>query len=199
MAENLEELKVVLKRVVNKILATEKICIALNFQVWIVIMSGYYLIIAPLEKIPIWLTLCYWITGAVVFVYISRSIWRKATLLISEGNIRKINIGILISWIIASILGWFLVPSVLDAQFLQRLAVGLLSFLSLGVFGMIITIYLNTKKIAVEMIPATAIPALLIPAVFLVKGNPMDFAGMCAVFSYGTTVILYIYRAFKVA
>jgi len=199
MAEDLEELKEVLKRVVGKILATEKILHSLNFQIWIVIMSGYYLIIAPLEKIPVWLTICYWTVGTIVFIYITRSVWRRVSLLISEGNIRGINVGILISWIIASILGWFLVPSMLDAQFLQRLAVGLLSFLSLGVLGMMITIYLNTKRIAIEMIPAAAIPALLIPAVFFVKGNPMDFAGMCAVFSYGTTVIIYIYRAFKVA
>jgi len=198
MAEDIAELKEVLRRVVGKILATEKICFALNFQIWIVIMAGYYLTIAPLETIPVWLTLCYWIAGAIVSLYISRSIWRRASLLISEGRNRRINVGILLSWIVATVLGWFVIPSMLEAQLLQRLAVGLLSFLSLAVSGMIVTIYLGTKKIAVEMIPAAVIPVLLIPAVFFVKGNPMDFAGMGVVFSYGTTVILYIYRAFRV-
>ncbi len=48
MVEDVEELKDVFRKVADKLLATEKICIALNFQIWVVVMSGYYLLIALL-------------------------------------------------------------------------------------------------------------------------------------------------------
>ncbi len=198
MAKEVEELRDVLRRISGKILATKNVCIAMNFQIWIVIMAGYYILIAPLKYIPVWLTLCYWSAGATIFACVSRSFWRRASLLISDEDSRSINVGIMISWIVAAILGWFVIPSMIEGEFLQRLAIGLLSFLSIAVAGMIATIYLGTRKVAVEMIPAALIPILLIPVVPLVK-NPMNFAGMGVVFSYGTTVILYIYRAFKVA
>lgn len=78
-------------------------------------------------------------------------------------------------------MGWFVIPPMIEL--LQRLGSGLLSFLSIAVAGIIATIYLGTRKVAVEMIPV-----LLIPAVPLVK-NPMDFAGMSVVFSYGTVYL----------
>ncbi len=194
----MEELKDVLKRVSGKILAVEKICIAMNFQIWTVIMAGYYVLIAPLDRVPLWLTIAYWSFGAVVFAYASKSLWRKVSMLISEGGSGKVNFGIFLSWVIAALFGWFFVPSMIGGYFLQRLAVGLLSFISTAVIGMIATIYFWAKKLEVEMVPAFLIPALAIPLVYLSK-NPMDFAGMTIVLGYGTIVILYTIRAFKVA
>jgi hypothetical protein len=193
------ELKDVLKKVAGRILAVEKICIALSFQIWIVVMAGFYIVIAPLKSVPVMLVLGYWSAGTAIFIYIERLAWRRASLLISEGRRKTINTGIVLSWITASVIGWFVIPDLLSYTFLEKLAVGLLSFVSIAVAGMILTILIDTKKVALEMIPAALIPALLIPVVFTVRGNPMYFAGMCVVFSYGITVILYMYRAFKVA
>ncbi len=196
--EEIEELREVLNRISGKILAIEKICIAMNFQIWTVIMAGYYVLISPFERLPLWLTIAYWSFGVMVFAYASRSLWRRVSMLISEGGSGKVNLGILLSWTIAALFGWFFVPSMVGGYFLQKLAIGLLSFISTGVIGMMITIYFGAKRLELEMFPAFLIPALAIPFVHL-AGNPMDFAGMAIVLGYGITVVLYTFRAFKVA
>ncbi len=192
------ELKSVLEKVSNKMISVRNIRIAMTFQFWLVVMAGYYILVAPLRNPPIWMTAVYWSFGLIVFIATSRRIWKKIEILTLEKRNVRTDIGITISWIIASILGWFIVPHLIEGNFFQKLAVALLSFISLAVFGMILVLLVTTKKFAKEMVPAVLAPTMIIPLVHLIE-NPIYFAGMGIVFGYSLTVLMYLYSALKVS
>ncbi len=197
----MSELEEVLKKVENKLILSRKVYAALTYQVWIVIMAGYYLLIGVIESNYFVYTAIYWVIGFIIYFIISGMIIKRIKSLWGNSkSSRKHIIGISLSWIIASVIGWFAVPNCLlsaGLEYFQALAIGLLSFISLANLGMIISVKISYHKFEPEMYPGTLIPALSIPLILYVDVNPMYYAGMAVVVGYGLTVVLYLYNTFK--
>lgn len=200
----MEELKEVLERVEEKLIAAGKIYSALQFQVWVVIMTLYYLIIGPLKTIPWQLTAVYWILAFAVFAYFTSLIWKRLSMLYlaSDKTLKTsqaFGASIALSWIVGAIVGWTLIPKYLpfDISPQSKLAVGYLTFISLAVFGMFITFMHFAKKVEKEMIPAFLVPALAIPIILKIAVSTMAYAGFVVALGFALTVLAYIYNAFK--
>ncbi len=196
----MSELEEVLKRVENKLILSRKVYAALTYQVWIVIMAGYYLLKGLVGHGYI-VTVLYWIVGFIIyFIITGMIIKRMKTLWGSAESSKKHVVGISLSWIISSVIGWFVVPYYLNSmgiEFLQALAIGFLSFIALANFGMLLSVKISYDMFEPEMCPGTIIPALVIPFIPYVDSDPMYYAGMAVVAGYGLTVVLYLYNTFK--
>ncbi|MBO8175299.1 MAG: hypothetical protein H0Z18_08575 [Thermococcus sp.] len=200
----MEELKAVLERVEEKLIAAGKIYAAMQFQVWVVIMVFYYIIIGPLETIPWQLTAVYWTLAFMVFAYFTRMIWERLVKLhLSAGRKMEssstFGLSIALSWVSGFIVGWIAVPKYLSGTFepLVALGIGYLIFISWAVFGMFLAFWHFGKSLEREMIPAFLIPALAIPLIPKVAKAAMVYAGFIVAFAFGLTVLAYIYSAFK--
>jgi len=202
--EEVKNLKNVLERIEEKLIAAGKIYAAMHFQVWAVIMAGYYITIGPLKAVPWQLTITYWVLASAAFTYFTRIIWKRLVKLhLSAG--RKIMGGsafgwaMVLSWISGTILGWFIVPRHLSGTFEPWVALGIgyLTFISWSVFGMFLSIWHFEKSLEKEMIPAFLIPALIIPLIPRVADVAMIYAGFAVAFAFGLTVLAYIYSAFR--
>ncbi|MBO8182534.1 MAG: hypothetical protein H0Z28_07045 [Archaeoglobus sp.] len=138
----------------------------------------------------------------IVFAYFSSKIWKRlVNLFRSYGDTKSspaFGMGIALSWIAGSIVGWVLIPNVLsNAMGLQySIAVGFLSFISISVFGMFMTYLYFAKSLEKEMIPAFLIPAVTIPTVGSVQAS-MVYAGFSIAFAFSLTVLAYLVSAFK--
>ncbi len=191
--KSVEELKDVLSKVSRKIVVVRYVRFAMSFQFFLVIMAGYYVLISPMKSFSLWLTVAYWSVSIALFVFISRAMWKK----VYSGN-KKLQTCITFSWLLSAFFCWliapaFVVPTLFQGT-LQKIAVSLLSFVSLAVFLMIVSIKVFTGSLEKLMLPAFLIPALAIPLIPLCK-NPVYFAGMNIALGYGTTVLLYLTAA----
>jgi hypothetical protein len=201
--EDVGELKDVLERIEAKLIAAGKIYSAIQFQIWLIAMVLYYLIIFPLSVVPWQLTAAYWILALIAFAYFSSKIWKRLiNLFRSHGKDARsspaFGMGISLSWICGSIVGWMLIPKTLsDLQIHQSLAIGFLSFISISVFGMFLTFLYIAKSFEKEMIPAFLIPAVAIPAIQSISGGHMVYAGFSIAFAFSLTVIAYLFSAFR--
>ncbi len=200
----MEELKAVLERVEEKLIAAEKIYAAMQFQVWIVIVTLYYVLIGPLKTVPWQLTAIYWISAFIVFAYFTKIIWKRLIKLhLSAGrktvSFSEFGWAIAFSWISGTILGWIIIPRYLSGTFepLVALGIGYSIFISWSVFGMFLAFWYFEKSLEKEMIPAFLIPALIIPLIPKVAKAAMVYAGFTVAFAFGLTVLAYIYSAFK--
>ena len=203
--EQMDELREVLERIEEKLISAGKIYSAIQFQIWLVAMVLYYLIIGPLSTVPWQLTAAYWILAFIVFAYFSSKIWRRLVNLFrsygkATGSSPSFGLGITLSWIAGSVIGWVLIPSLVSAPLnpLQSVAIGFLTFISISVFGMFLTFLYFAKSLESEMIPAFLIPAAAIPVVWLgsVQAS-MVYAGFIVTFAFSLTVIAYLLSAFK--
>ncbi|AHF81250.1 hypothetical protein [Thermococcus paralvinellae] len=199
----MEDLKTVLEKVEEKLIAAEKIYAAMQFQVWIVIATLYYIIIGPLKTIPWQLTAIYWTSAFVVFAYFTKIIWKRLVKLYLSAGRKIVSFSafgwaIAFSWISGTILGWIIIPRCLGTfEPLVALGIGYLVFISWSVFGMFLAFWYFGKSLEKEMIPAFLIPALAIPLIPKVAKAAMIYAGFVVVFAFGLTVLAYIYSAFK--
>ncbi|NJE25650.1 hypothetical protein E3E22_03240 [Thermococcus sp. MV5] len=200
----MEELKAVLERVEEKLIAVGKIYVAMQFQVWVVIMVFYYLIIGPLKTIPWQLTAIYWTLAFGVFAYFTKIIWERIVKLhLSAGRKMESSSAfgwaITLSWISGFAVGWIAIPKYLSETFesLVALGIGYLIFISWAVFGMFLAFWHFGKRLEKEMIPAFLIPALAIPLIPKVANVAMVYAGFAVAFAFGLTALAYIYSAFK--
>lgn len=205
MGENMEELKEVLERVEGKLIAAEKIYLALQFQVWVVIMTFYYLIIGPLKTVPWQLAAVYWTLALVVFAYFTGLVWKKLSMLYLASNktlktSRAFGASMALSWVVGAIVGGILIPKYtpFDTSPQSKLAVGYLTFIGLAVFGMFITFMHFAKKVEKEMIPAFLVPGLAIPIIPKIAEGAMAYAGFAVALGFTLTVFAYIYNAFKI-
>jgi|GEM_PF-713504 len=209
---NADDLKDVLERIEGKLISAEKIYSAIQFQIWLIAMVFYYLITFHLRVVSWQVTATYWILAFIVFILVSIRIWKRLiNLLRSHGKDTRsspaFGMGISLSWICGSIVGWMLIPKTLsDLQIHQSLAIGFLSFISISVFGMFLTFLYIAKSFEKEMIPAFLIPVVAIPAMmripdgFIVYAGSsitMIYAGFSVAFAFGLTIVTYLFSAFR--
>jgi len=192
----MEMMKDILERVEKKMIMGGKIYSAMSFQFWVVVLAGYYVISYAIKDYGI-TTMVYWTSAGIFFIYLMRKIWKKIVQLYeAKRSYRGIEV---VTWLIAAFVGWFLIPWILQTKigFLVSLAIGLLSFIFLGIIGMLLTYHLITKRWEKELLPGAFIPLILMPLLFFISIDLMYYAGMIVVLAYGITVFLYLYDAFK--
>ena len=203
MGENISEFKKTLERIEEKLISAGKIYSAIQFQIWLVAMLLYYIVIAPLVTVPWQLTMAYWVSAFAIFSYSSMKIWKRmSNLFRSYGkDIREkpsFGIGIFLSWTSGAVLGWGFIPGVLLKMGVNSAhAIGFLSFISISVFGMFITFLYLAESLEREMIPAFLVPALGILTVLIAAPEDMVYAGFVVGFGFSLTVLAYLYNAFR--
>lgn len=201
--EDVAHLREVLDRIEAKLIAASKIYTALQFQLWIVIMTLYYISISFMKEIPWQFTAIYWIVGFIIFIYFSSLIWKRlGTLRNSAGkkmkNSASFGWSIASSWIAGSIIGWTVVPYFLQGMDPDMVAgIAYLVFIGLSVLGMFLTFLYFQRRVEWEMIPAFVIPLLGIFGIGIMHVHPMTYGGFLVALGFSITVVLYIYMAFK--
>ncbi len=196
MEEGMEKL---LERVEKKLIMGGKIYSAIVFQFWLVTLAGYYIVSYVLREYMI-VTPLYWGVAIFLFILLASRSWEKVVRYHKPTAESSSGIYVAISWMLAGIVGWFLIPLLLQRlgiDFLLSLAIGLLCFVSLAITGIFFTYRAVIKKWEWELLPGAIVPPLLLPLLFCVSGDPMYYAGMIVVLSYGTTVLLYLQDAFR--
>ncbi|WP_297519665.1 hypothetical protein [Thermococcus sp.] len=195
--EEAKELKSVLERVEGKLIAAGKIYGAMNFAIWLVVMSLFFVLFGVFN-INILISVAYWGVAMLIGVYASVKLWERIKRLggTPKGG-RAGALGIGLSWAIGSLIGWWVIPSITEIGVSEdsRLAVGFLAFIGLSLLGQ--WLVMTRGKSEYEMVPSFLIPFLTIPVVIGMKNWAMTWAGFVVAFSYGLTVLLYLYSAFK--
>jgi hypothetical protein len=201
--EEVAHLREVLDKIESKLLAASKIYSALQFQLWVVIMTLYYIFTSFMKNVPWHFTALYWSVGFVIFIYLSGLIWKRLRNLQdtagkSMKNPAAFGWSIAASWITGSLVGWLLVPYLLGSAYPQvAVGIGYLVFISISVLGMFLTILHFEGRVEREMVPAFLIPLLGIAGIGVMQVHPMIYAGFFVALGFSITVVLYIYMAFK--
>ena len=197
---DVEDLKEVLNRIEGKLIAASKVYSALNFAMWEGIMILYYLIIAHVD-LESWMSALYWVVAFSVAMYFTFRIWKRLEALDRKRDTNRTSdrVGMLtgLSWGIGALLGWFVIPMLnLGVNREASLAIGLLSFISISVFGMWLTF--NAHKIRdAEMIPAFLVPVIGIISVHARDSGAMLVGGLFIALGFTLTVMWYLYSAFR--
>ncbi len=205
MEHNISELKEAIERIEEKLMSASKIYSAIQFQVWLILMMLYYIIIGLLKAVPWQLTAVYWISAITIFGYASMKILERLKKLLksygkSVNDSRYFGIAMVLSWIMGAIIGWSIVPSALlnaGVDVNMAVAIGFLSFISISVFGMFLTFLYFADSFEKEMIPAFVIPSLSIMLMGRVTIESMVYAGFSIGLGYSLTVLAYLYTTFK--
>nr|WP_297501270.1 hypothetical protein [Thermococcus sp.] len=195
--EEVRELKETLERVEGKIIAAANVYGAMNFAFWLVAMSLFFVIIGLAGAGPR-LSVAYWGTAIAIGVYVSAKLWGRMERLTGPREGSKLGaLGIGLSWAIGATIGWWIIPDMtsigINAE--TRLAVGFLTFIGLSLLGQ--WLVMSTGKRHYEMIPSFLFPLLAIPVAVNMGKGAMVWAGFVVAVSYGITILLYLYSAFK--
>ena len=197
--EDMEELRNILEKVERKIIAAGKIYSAMNFTYWLAVMCFFYTIIAFFSPNAI-LSTVYWITalalGAVVSVFVLKKLMNLVRFQeLQEGQKEwkaSVSIFLAVSWVAGAIVGFMLIPALPGGGF----DVGLLSFISISIFGMWLTFAVYIKRDN-EMVPSFFIPAVGALIAYFANEDMTVWAGFVIAFSFSLTIFLYLYNAFK--
>ena len=190
--EEVKALRETLERVEGKLIAAGKMYGAMSFAVWLVILMLYYVILALVK--PSWqFNVLYWPIAFALAMKFSGDIWKRFTRLAGIEESRKEGIKIALVWLLGFILGWVVLPPMLNRPIDTEIGLALLTFISFSVGGM----FLVAMRSEREMIPAFAVPALLIPVTYNMEAGASLMAGFGVGLGYSITVLLYLYSAFK--
>jgi len=190
--EEVKALRETLERVEGKLIAAGKMYGAMSFAVWLVILMLYYVILALVK--PSWqFNVLYWPIAFALAMKFSGDIWKRFTRLAGIEESRKEGIKIALVWLLGFILGWVVLPAMLNRPIDTEIGLALLTFISFSVGGM----FLVAMRSEREMIPAFAVPALLIPVTYNMEAGASLMAGFGVGLGYSITVLLYLYSAFK--
>ncbi len=195
--EEVRELKEALERVEGKIIAAANVYGAMNFAFWLVAMSLFFVIIGLAGAGP-GVSVAYWGTAIILGIYVSIKLWERIERLAGpQGGSRVGALMIGLSWAVGSIIGWWVIPSMtnIGVNAGARLAVGFLTFIGVSLLGQ--WLVMGGGKGHYEMIPSFLFPLLVIPVAVNMEKGAMVWAGFVVAFSYGLTVLLYLYSAFK--
>lgn len=199
--EEVKELKDVLEKVEGKLIAAGKMYGAMNFGAWLCVMLFYYVLVG-LFDIPWQFNLVYWPAGLFVAISFTGRAWRMFKRL-GEVTGEKVEISksggvlVLASWVAAVIIGWGILPRLgLGVNGEASSAMGLLTFVTLGVLGMwlVFAKYGGAER---EMIPAFLFPATGVLLARGMESGAMVWAGFLVAFGFSITIMWYIYSAFK--
>ncbi len=190
--EDVRELRDVLERVEGKLIAAGKMYGAMSFAVWLVILMLYYVLLAIMN--PPWqFNVLYWPVAFALAMKFSGEIWKRFTRLAGMEGSRKDGIKIALVWSLGFVLGWIVVPAVLNRPVDTEIGLALLTFISFSVGGMFLVAMRSEK----EVIPAFLVPALLIPIAYGMEAGTSLMAGFGVGLGYSITVLLYLYSAFR--
>ncbi len=198
--EDVKALRETLERVEGRLIAAGKVYGAMNYAVWLMVMAGYYVLAGAIGYGPVISTL-YWITGAGTAAYITMKIWGRYTSLHRNFGSelkasRTAGLVILTVWITGAIIGFVLIPSSsIGANADARFGVGLLTFIGLSLLGQ--WLVMTGGKGEFEMVPAALLPLLGIPIAWNLQEGATVWAGFLITLGFGTTILLYLYSAFK--
>ncbi len=197
--EEVPNLRKVLDRVENKLIASGKVYVAMSFVFWMIIMLLYFLIF-PNVKLPLWTTAVYWAAGILIYLWFSSIIFRYYRRLRAPLNrkvFRRTGIFIGLSWAIGGFVGMGIIPDLsVGINSITMFSIGYLSFISISVFGE----WLTFRGSDLEMIPAIVIPIVGIPlALYLSSSgtNPFFWAVLVVSLAFSSTILSYLYSAFK--
>ncbi|WP_297476705.1 hypothetical protein [Thermococcus sp.] len=202
--EEVRELREALERVEGKLIAAEKVYAAMNFALWLSVMSIFY-VIAGIGRVQGWLSPVYWGAAILIGVLLTIKMWNQLKKLystfypeIAKRDSKKMILLIGLSWAAGSIIGWDVVPSIdwvgINAD--ARLGVGFLSFIGLSLLGQWIA--MSRGKGEYEMTPSFLFPFLAIPIAWNMGTGAILWAGFAVTAGFSLTILLYLYSAFKV-
>ena len=190
--EEVKELKDVLERVEGKLIAAGKMYGAMNFGVWLVILMLYYVLLGLLK--PSWqFNVLYWPAAFILAMKFSGEIWKRFKRLAGIEESKEEDLKIALVWILGFLLGWIVVPAVLDRPLDTEIGLALLTFIAFAVGGM----FLVAMRSEREIVPAFLVPALMIPVVYGMNEGASLIAGFGIGLGYSITVLLYLYSAFR--
>ena len=202
---DIRELKDVLDKIERKLIAASKMYSALNFTVWLVVISLFYVLIPlPLEGkgASEWLIPLYWFSAVAVVLIFEKKTWKMIYRLNERVKKEKYSetFGLLIalSWILGSIVGWGIVPQIgLSPNTSTNFAIGFLSFIAISVFG-IWVVMLRYYRNEMEMVPSFIIPAIGIPVAMMIDaGVVWVWSGLLVALGYSITALWELYSAFR--
>lgn len=198
---DVNELKKVLSDLEKKLISVEKIFAAFPFALWMAIML-FYSNVAGVLQVPWEFNMVYWAAAVIIAVFFMTKCWEKVAQLSRVMNknvvLSKTKVLMLtgLPWIIGAIIGWGFIPMIhLSANPEVNIALGLISFIVISVFGMFLALAKYTVQ--KEMIPAFIIPPISIPLV-LGATNAMEVACSSIALGYTLTILWYLYSAFKI-
>ncbi|WP_297065489.1 hypothetical protein [Thermococcus sp.] len=195
--EEVKELKETLERVEGKLIAAANVYGAMNFAFWLVAMSLFFVLLGIGSVSPP-VSLAYWGTAIAFGIYVSIKLWERIERLAGPSGGSKLGaLMIGLSWAVGSIIGWWIIPDMtsIGVNAGARLAVGFLTFIGLSLLGQ--WFVMSAGRGHYEMIPSFLLPLLAIPVAMDMENGAMLWAGFVVAFSYGLTVLLYLYSAFK--
>ncbi len=202
--DDVKELKDVLDRIEKKLIAASKMYNAMNFAIWLVVVTLFY-VLMPLpgngSAFLRWFVAIYWFSAVVIVLIFQRKTWKMVYRLKKErdeGNIRRFGIFVSTSWIVGAIIGWVLIPQMgISTDSDINFAIGFLSFIAISVFGMWVSM-MKYYRMEIEIIPAFLIPAIGIPiTVFMNQGVVWFWSGLVVALGYSITALWELYSAFR--
>ncbi len=189
--EDVKELKNVLERIEEKLIAAENIYGAMNFTFWLAVMTLFYILIGLFGT---GFSAIYWCIAIILGIVFTKRIWSRFVKIHISKSDRMTFVLIAFSWMIGSVVGWVIIPSILEAGVETKLATGLLTFISLSLFGQWIT--LTKGKGGWEMLPSFLLPAIMLPFAWNVE-RALDWAGFVIALGFLVTIMLYLNSAFR--
>ncbi len=199
--EEVKELREVLEKVKGKLIAAGKIYGAMNFAFWLSVMSLYYVLEGIRNMMGVASAL-YWGAAIMIGIPLTIKIWNRLERLYIAFHPESKRAGkgtallIAVSWIIGSVIGWIVIPSMtsIGVNTNARIGVGFLSFIGISILGEWL---LQSRGREVEMIPAFLLPFLAIPIAWNMESGVMVWAGFIVAAGFGLTILLYLYSAFR--
>ncbi len=196
---DLNEFKDVIEKVENKLIVAKKIYAASIFTLWLLAMSLCYVIFSfNFHTATFFLFGGYWITICVVVFYLSTLLYKRYFAI--ERNCERAKgdkYKILFSWIFGSIVGFLIIPHLLNNVLPNTLifSISLLSTIAVSLFGE----FLVLKDF--EIIPSILFTffGTLILTFFHTHLTiaPIAWTGYIIALGYLSTIILYLASVFK--
>ncbi|WP_297070307.1 hypothetical protein [Thermococcus sp.] len=200
--EDVRELKDVLERVEERIIAAGKVYSAMNFAFWLTVMMVYY-VLEGVVNMRGKASAVYWGGAILLGIPLTIRIWRRLERLCAAFHPgarragRGIATQIALAWILGSVIGFFIIPSMASVGVSPdaRFATGLLSFISIAILSQ--WLLTTAGRGEFEMIPAFLLPALAIPVVWHMESGAIIWAGFVIATGFSVTILWYLYSAFK--
>jgi len=201
--EEVRELKSVLEKVEGKLIAAGKIYGAMNFALWLSVMTVYY-VLNGLGKLTGLASPLYWGIAVLVAIPVTLKIWNRLKGLyltfyqdVDEGESKKLAVLIGLAWVAGSILGWVAIPSIpwVGVNAGARLGVGFLSFIGVSLLGQWLA--LTGGRGEYEIVPSFTLPLLAIPVAWRMESGAIVWAGFVVAAGFSLTILWYLYSAFR--
>jgi len=201
--EDVRELKSVLERVEGRLIAAGKLYGAINFALWLSVMTVFY-VLNGIGKMSGWTSPLYWGIAVLIAVPLTVKIWNRLKKLyltfcshMDEMGSKRAVVLMGLAWAIGSIIGWVLIPSTsgIGVNAGARLGVGFLSFIGFSLLGQ--WLVMTHGRGEYEMVPSFTLPFLAIPVAWHMESGAIVWAGFVVAAGFSLTILWYLYSAFR--